>query len=269
MKTTQHLLALLSLATICILPLPAQAEVAFKDQRAKADFEQIRTKAEQGDADAQVSLGFFYAYGVGMIDPAEAVKWYLKAAKQGELQAQHELIKRYDTGEGVVKDEAEAAKWLRKAAEQSGASKYQYRLGIRYSDGTGVVKDEAEAAKWYRKSAEQGYRSAQATLGLLYADGKGVVKNEAEAVKWLRKAAEQGCAIAQNELGMCYAFGEGVVKNDTFAYQWFLLASANGDETAKSNVPKLEKKLTAEQRAEGQRLATEWQATFEKRQGEK
>jgi hypothetical protein len=45
------------------------------------------------------------------------------------------------------------------------------------------------------------------------------------------------------------------------------LASANGHPlAAKREVPKLESKLTAEQRAEGQRLATEWQAAFEKKQ---
>ncbi len=36
-------------------------------------------------------------------------------------------------------------------------------------------------------------------------------------------------------------------------------------ETAREDVSELESKLTAEQRAEGQRLATEWQAAFEKK----
>jgi hypothetical protein len=110
---------------------------------------------------------------------------------------------------------------------------------------------------------------AQYNLGVCYDNGVGVVKNEAEAAKLFRKAAEQGHAEAQSALGVCYYNGEGVVKNDSLAYQWFLLASANGNETAKVNVSKLEAKLTAEQRAEGQRLATEWQAAFEKRQAEK
>ena len=75
--------------------------------------------------------------------------------------------------------------------------------------------------------------------------------------------------MAQYNLGLCYGEGTGVVKNDLLAYQWYLLASANGNETARDDLPELEAKLTAEQRAEGQRIATEWQAAFEKRQAEK
>jgi hypothetical protein len=46
----------------------------------------------------------------------------------------------------------------------------------------------------------------------------------------------------------------------------FLLESAKGDDASRENVSILEVNLTAEQRAEGQCLATEWKATFEKRQ---
>lgn len=117
-----------------------------------------------------------------------------------------------------------------------------------------------------RAKAEQGDADAQILLGSAYYNGEGVVKNKAEAIKWFRKAAEQGNAAAQSQLGDLYANGQGVVKNELIAYQWFLLASANGIENSKENVSILEKNLTAELRAEGQRLATEWQADFEKRQ---
>ena len=123
--------------------------------------------------------------------------------------------------------------------------------------------------KWWRKAAEQENAVAQYNLGVCYANSKGVVKNEAEAMKWYRKAAVQGDKEAQFSLGESYDKCESVPKKNLLAYQWYLLASANGNETARENVPKLEAKLTAEQRAEGQRLATEWQAAFEKRQVEK
>jgi len=96
-----------------------------------------------------------------------------------------------------------------------------------------------------------------------------VPQDDAEAVKWYRKAAEQGDASAQSKLGRLYTIGIGVVKNDLLAYQWHLLASAKGMESSQENMSLLEKILNAEQRAEGQRLATEWQAAFEKRQAEK
>jgi hypothetical protein len=114
--------------------------------------------------------------------------------------------------------------------------------------------------------AEQGFALAQFSLGLLYATGDGVLKNEAEAAKWFRKAVEQGLADAQCNLGVCYANGNGVVKNDVEGYEWLLLPAANGIENAKKNASIVERRLSHEQRAEGQRLATEWQAAFEKKQ---
>ncbi len=66
--------------------------------------------------------------------------------------------------------------------------------------GRGVEKDDAEAVKWYRKAADQGYALAQYNLGVMYANGRGVVKDDAEAVKWYRKAAEQGNEDAEKAL---------------------------------------------------------------------
>ena len=43
---------------------------------------------------------------------------------------------------------------LRQAAEQGDAAA-QYTLGRLYELGRGVPKDEAKAAHWYRKAAEQ------------------------------------------------------------------------------------------------------------------
>ena len=67
----------------------------------------------------------------------------------------------------------------------------QYALGVMYANGKGVGKNEVEAAKWYRKAAEQGYALAQNNLGLMYQFGKGVEKDEIKAIQWFKKAAEQ------------------------------------------------------------------------------
>ena len=48
------------------------------------DFEEVKKKAEQGDADSQYILGFMYNNGQGVPqDHAEAVKWFRLAAEQG------------------------------------------------------------------------------------------------------------------------------------------------------------------------------------------
>ena len=79
-------------------------------------------------------------------DPAEAVRWYRKAAEQGDAQAQNDLGRCYATGTGVPQDAVEAVAWYRKAAEQ-GNAEGQFNLAICYRDGTGVAKDPAEAVK--------------------------------------------------------------------------------------------------------------------------
>ena len=41
----------------------------------------------------------------------------------------------------------------------------QYNLGNLYGYGIGTPKDDKEAVKWYRKAAEQGIANAQSYLG--------------------------------------------------------------------------------------------------------
>ena len=123
------------------------------------------------------------------------------AAEQGNADAQYSLGVMYDDGRGVPQDGAEAVKWYRLAAEQ-GYSLAQFNLGVMYAHGSrGVPQDGAEAVKWYRLAAEQGRASAQHNLGLMYQDGRGVPQDGAEAVKWYRLAAEQGHASAQFLVG--------------------------------------------------------------------
>jgi TPR repeat protein len=64
-------------------------------------------------------VGNMYARGLGdTYDGAEAVRWWRKAAEQGDASAQEELATVYFCGNGVEQDHSEAAKWFLKAAEQ-------------------------------------------------------------------------------------------------------------------------------------------------------
>jgi TPR repeat protein len=146
-----------------------------------------------------------------------------------------------------------------RAGADKGDAKAQYELGRAFFSGTlGVAKDEAEAVKWFRKAAEQNVADAQFSLGVCYANGRGVTKDDAEAVKWFRKAAEQNLADAQYNLGVCYDSGEGVAKDEVEAYKWWLLAAGQGNDDAKYNMTIVENKMSREQIAEGQRLARDF-----------
>jgi S1-C subfamily serine protease len=190
-------------------------------------------------------------------DDAEAVRWYQKAAEQGEALAQYNLGVLYANGIGVQKDAAEAVRWYRRAAEQGDAIA-QFNLGTMYRKGEGIAKDPEEAAHWYRKAAEQGLASAQYNLGVCFHTGSGVAKDDAEAARWFRKAADQGLIDAQYELGCKYGKGEGVAKDKVERYKWLLLAGAHGDKRVQSWLTIVEESMTPAQRAQGQRLAREW-----------
>jgi hypothetical protein len=141
----------------------------------------------------------------------------------------------YATGEGVAKNEAEAVKWYRKAADQNFAAA-QYALGLCYRNGQGVAKDYLEAAKWHRKAANQNFALAQNDLGVDCANGIGVAKDEVEAVIWYRKAADQNLALAQDNLGGCYAGGRGVTKDEVEAVKWYRKAAEQGNAGAQNDL---------------------------------
>jgi uncharacterized protein len=208
-----------------------------------------------GSADAVRADGFdkgYAAYEAG--DYAEAVKWFRKAAEQGDAIAQYNLALMYRDGEGVTQDDAEAVKWFRKAAEQ-GVANAQYNLALRYDKGKGVTQDYAEAAKWFRKAAKQGNASAQSNLGVMYFNGEGVTQDVAEALKWYRKAAEQGVAQAQHNLGVMYYKGYGVLQDTIAAHMWFNIAAVNGDKDGVTNRDIAAGKLSSADIVEAQKRA--------------
>lgn len=124
-------------------------------------------------------------------DHTLALKWYRLAAEQGNAEAQSAVGFYYYYGHPWQTNLVEAAKWFHKAAK-GGEPAAQRELGVMYSNGIVVQKDEAEAAKWYRKAAEQGERRAQYNLGVLYSNGRGVPKDDVSAYKWCLLARDQG-----------------------------------------------------------------------------
>ena len=65
----------------------------------------------------------------------------------------------YANGRGVPQDYAEAVKWYRKAAEQ-GDFASQFNLGNLYSNGRGVPQDYVLAHMWFNLAAAQGNKEA-------------------------------------------------------------------------------------------------------------
>ena len=79
----------------------------------------------------------------------------------------------------------------------AGDADAQHNLGSAYDLGQGVPQDNAQAAAWFRKAAEQGHADAQHILGGLYYIGEGVPEDYVESHKWLNLAASR--ASAENQ----------------------------------------------------------------------
>jgi uncharacterized protein len=203
----------------------------------RKEFEANREKALAGDAKAQSAVGIAYFNGKGVVktDLAEAIKWFRKAADQGDLDGQFMLGLCYENGYGVEKEYTNAFNWYRRVAE-SGFAGAQSEVGLMYFNGNGVPKDYAEAVKWFRKAADQGNAEAEYDLGVMYERGNGLEKDSAEAIKWFRKAAEQGNAVAQSDLGTCYDKGDGVTKDEMEAVKWFRKAAEQNAALAQYNL---------------------------------
>ncbi len=175
-------------------PVETSTDSPARPALSSAELEALKSKAEGGDAGAQIRLGWVYQEGDGVKrDMKAAVKWFQKAADQNNPAALAALGEMYQAGQGVPSDLTNAARLYRQAADM-GSVAGQYNLAYLCEQGTGVAQSETEAAKWYQLAAEGGDPLAQYAIGQRYMLGLGVNTNLAEGMKWLMLAARQGQA---------------------------------------------------------------------------
>jgi uncharacterized protein len=215
-----------------------------------SELSQLRSKAESGDAAAQLALGRAYQDGNGVKqDDDLAVKWYRSAAEQGNATAQNDLGIMYRTGSGVEKSKEEAVNWYRRAARQGNASA-MFNLGAAYYNGDGVEESVFKAYDWFllgkeagstqaddavqRTAAEIGDRASDDALmdvGEMYEKGNDLLLSTAEAAKWYRKAADRNIPRGMVKLALMLMNGTGVPQDFTQALQ-LCKAAAKGYSSA-------------------------------------
>jgi len=235
--------------------------------------EWYRLAAEQGDAEAQYNLGNAYVNGLGVVvDENEAMKWFQKAEANGYDAARDKLEALRRLAEIRESEKAVISEIVSKA--ESGSVDAQILLAQMYEEGKGVMKDQENALRWYRRAADQGHDGAkqilaihdklrvaesnlerlgvelgelkrqvddlaakaesgdvvsQFGLGQCYENGTVVEKNEMLAAKWYRRAAEAGCADACYSLAQLYLSGKGVEKDRLEANCLFRRAATGGN----------------------------------------
>lgn len=117
-------------------------------------------------AQTRLGLLYYHGHGVRESD-AEALRWFEQAARQGQPEAQYHLGNLYAYGlvEPAAGGDARrlAAQWYFEAARQ-GHAEAQYSLGVLFLTGSGVAVNEAEAKRWMARAAAAGHADASAYL---------------------------------------------------------------------------------------------------------
>ena len=123
---------------------------------------QIIRWAEEGDAEAQSTLGLMYHYGKGVNqDHQLAVKWYRRAAEQGFAEAQYSLGTMYYLGKGVPKDFVLAYKWYNLAAAQGNKNATKLRDDIATKMIPSQIAEAQKLARIFKPKEEQNPHSTR------------------------------------------------------------------------------------------------------------
>jgi len=186
-------------------------------------------------------------------------------AAKGDPDAEFLLGMLYDAGNGVAQDQAIAASWYRKAAEQKHLLA-QLFLGVLFYAGQGVEQDYRQAARWLQAPADSGNAQAQFYLGSMYAAGTGVEKDDAEAIRWLAKSAAQRNTSAMGLLATTL-FARSRDEQDLIdAYVWSHLAAEYDRVQAMTSARVLiERYCSSEQKQKAKRAIAEWKRRWSNR----
>jgi uncharacterized protein len=213
-------------------PPPVESAATTVATLSSSEISQLQSKAEAGDANAQVALGKAYQDGNGVPQNDElAVRWYRKAADQGNPEGQNDLGLMYRTGSGVEKSKEEAVNWYRKAARQNYPSA-MFNMGTAYYNGDGVGVDDIIAYAWFLLAQERGSKSADDAvrrmsaalspgersdalirIAEMYKKGEELPHDDTAAVKWYRAAVASGRLYASVELANMLIQGRGAAQD--------------------------------------------------------
>lgn len=168
------------------------------DELAAYQYLGLTTKGSKHRQVALFKLVEFAEQERGGLSPAITSYTCLEAAQLGHTVAQYRVAQFEAENK---KNEAEALKWYRKAAE-GGHKDAQFALGEWYENGRGdLTVDPNAALLWYEKSAEQGHADAQYHAGRLHTLGiNGMAIDLVKAKHWYTKAADQNHAYAKQAL---------------------------------------------------------------------
>ena len=190
----------------------------------------LQPACEEGNQDALYWMFYAYNYGLGVKQDQEKALEYMKVLAeygypdmQCELGTWYETID-WDSHKGHMN--RLAVKWFTKAAKQ-GNVEAMYYLGECYMEMFGVRHSVRKAMLWLRKAAKQGNWYAQLKVADCYFKGNGIKLDYKEAINWYELAAahpdKEVCDwdYPAQQLAQCYQEGLGVKKDLEKTAEWY------------------------------------------------
>jgi TPR repeat protein len=236
---------LVLLPVIAVLPLGLQAQDS--TPVGKLPIAKLQELADSGDPAAENELGVRYRVGTDVDkDPAKAIPWFLKAAKQGYPKAYFNLGAAYYNGDGVPVNDQNYCAWFifsadvgdergieavartRQELPPAQMNRCEVLVATAYLTGGIVRQDYGKAVNWYMTAATAGDGAACAKLAYLYDKGIGVSVDKAESLKWLQRAADLNDPPSLYQLGMAYETGNRVPGDYLKARKLYEQASYQG-----------------------------------------
>jgi len=171
------------------------------------NIEELKKKAENGDAKAQVELGRALISGKNTRkDEKAGAKWIAKALAQDNWAAKYYYGVCLTYGVGVDKDPKKAVSLLNETANPKSKEgveivwdAYDQLIESDQFKWEDMGKNErAIAVKWIMLGAENGIPKAQCLAGEMYHEGLGVTKDLGKAAKLIRASAQSGFKEAVN-----------------------------------------------------------------------
>ena len=184
--------------------------------------------AEQGDGASFNGIGLMYSNGNGVRQDAnKAFGWFQRSAEEGFGWGMYNLAHCYENGDGVQQNDRIAKEWYEKAA-YTGNSDAECRMGEYYCD----AGDYAKARYWYKRAADRGDGRAMWMQGVLRSSEEYGLHNDWKAFQYFQQSAEAGFGWGMYHLACCYETGIGVQKNLKLAGEWYAKAADEGIEPA-------------------------------------
>jgi len=187
------------------------------NKQEEVPFSTLLSRAEAGDAEAQVAVGLVYRNGRKDIpvDYFKAYEWFAKAEKQGNSEAMYQI--------GNMHSNRQIGPLAYKL--------YDRRMMVFVVELPPI--NYSKAIEWYQKASNLNHTGAQNEIGNIYAmkrqNGREVKPNYPEAIKYYQKAANNGNGYAMANLMYAYYSGEGVKKDLDEARKWYEKALALED----------------------------------------